>query len=168
MSSGNNSWETWFDQLAPALVLFARQWLDSQADAEDVVQETFVKCWQNGFQDISEPKAYLFASVKRNAADLVRHRSRRRRRETKAVLERSGSEPTLLSPVEEDERRAAIESAMMCLPLEQRTVLVMKIWGDLTFAEISRALQISPNTAASRYRYALKTLRQQLSEEPTP
>ena len=39
-----------------------------------------------------------------------------------------------------------------------REVVVMKIWGDLTFAQISEALAISPNTAASRYRYALEQL----------
>ncbi len=45
---------------------------------------------------------------------------------------------------------------------EQREVLVMKIWNDLTFAEIASALEISQNTAASRYRYALANLKKNL------
>jgi RNA polymerase sigma-70 factor (ECF subfamily) len=42
-------------------------------------------------------------------------------------------------------------------------VVVMKIWGDRTFAEIGEALEISPNTAASRYRYGLEALKKKLS-----
>jgi len=45
-----------------------------------------------------------------------------------------------------------------------REVVVMKIWGGVTFAEISEALAISPNTAASRYRYALEQLAQSLRQ----
>jgi len=45
-------------------------------------------------------------------------------------------------------------------------VLVMKIWGGLTFPQIAAALESSVNTVASRYRYALARLREQLAEEP--
>ena len=51
------------------------------------------------------------------------------------------------------------------LPVEQREVLVMKIWNDLTFAEIASALEISQNTAASRYRYALVALKKNLASK---
>ena len=44
----------------------------------------------------------------------------------------------------------------------QREVLAMKIWNELTFAEIASALEISQNTAASRYRYALAALKKNL------
>jgi len=40
----------------------------------------------------------------------------------------------------------------------------MKSWGGLTFAEISESLAISPNTAASRYRYALEQLAHELRQ----
>ena len=42
-------------------------------------------------------------------------------------------------------------------------MLTLKIWGDLTFAQIAARLEISPNTAASRYRYALEALREALT-----
>jgi len=44
--------------------------------------------------------------------------------------------------------------------------LVLKIWGELTFPQIATALEISHNTAASRYRYAIAKLRETLAEEP--
>jgi RNA polymerase sigma-70 factor (ECF subfamily) len=67
--------------------------------------------------------------------------------------------------LERDERRNAIAAALRTLPEEQREVLTMKIWGGLTFPQIALALDVSANTAASRYRYALVKLREQLVEE---
>jgi RNA polymerase sigma-70 factor (ECF subfamily) len=65
--------------------------------------------------------------------------------------------------LEGDERRAAIEEALERIPAAQREVLVLKIWGELTFDQIGHELGVSPNTAGSRYRYALAALRQQLT-----
>jgi RNA polymerase sigma-70 factor (ECF subfamily) len=62
----------------------------------------------------------------------------------------------------EEETQSALVAALDLLPNEQREVLVMKIWNELTFAEIASALEISQNTAASRYRYALAALKKNL------
>ncbi len=69
-------------------------------------------------------------------------------------------------PLEQNERRTAIEAALRGLPESQREVLVMRIWGELSFPQIAAALKISDNTAKSRYRYALAKLGEQLAEEP--
>ncbi|MEJ1974466.1 MAG: sigma-70 family RNA polymerase sigma factor [Lacunisphaera sp.] len=81
-----------------------------------------------------------------------------------ARRQRIGRNRHLLCPLpgEGDERRQEIEVALQRLPDEQREVLVLKIWQELTFEQIGEVLGISPNTAASRYRYALTALRAQL------
>ena len=48
------------------------------------------------------------------------------------------------------------------LPVEQREVIVLKIWHEYTFEEIGTLLGVSPNTAAGRYRYGLQKLRASL------
>jgi RNA polymerase sigma factor (sigma-70 family) len=53
-----------------------------------------------------------------------------------------------------------IQDAMTKLPEIYREVITLKVWGDLTFAEIAQSLGIPANTAASRYRYGLEQLRQ--------
>ena len=53
----------------------------------------------------------------------------------------------------------ALQSALASLPDEQREVVVLKIWGQLTFEEAAAVIGVSPNTAASRYRYALEKLK---------
>ncbi len=155
----------WLDGHGPALVLFARQWVSSRSAAEDVVQEAFIRFWRSRHR-VEEPVAYLFATVKHCALDWQRDRSRRSRREE--VAARPEREPLFASPLEQDERRAAIDAALGELPESQREVLVMKIWGELSFPQIAEALRISANTAASRYRYALAKLREQLAEESIP
>ena len=55
-----------------------------------------------------------------------------------------------------------IQQAVRELKPEQREVVFLKIWEELTFAEIGRVLDISSNTAASRYRYGVEQLRRRL------
>jgi len=56
-----------------------------------------------------------------------------------------------------------LEMGLKELPQKFSEVIVMKIWGEQTFAEIGEALEISQNTAASRYRYGLEALRKELA-----
>jgi RNA polymerase sigma-70 factor (ECF subfamily) len=144
--------------------MFARQWASSPAEAEDVVQEAFVRFWR-ARERAQDPTAYLYACVKRCAIEMARASSRRTRREHAAA--RGERSPLLACPVELDERRAGVEAALRMLPEPQREVIVLKIWGGLTFAQAGLALGVPADTAASRYRYAVAKLRGQLAEEPS-
>jgi len=72
------------------------------------------------------------------------------------------------SSLEQDEEYAQLEAAIQRLPVEQREVLTLKVWGELTFQQIAAVMDESPNTIASRYRLALASLRQQFSKAGTP
>lgn len=164
MRRDQDDWPAWLTRHGPALVLFARQWTPGPADAEDVVQEAFVRFWRSR-GEARDATAYLYACVKRCAIDWTRSTRRRVRREERAG--RAERETLLACPVEHDERRALIEVALRELPDAQREVVVLKIWGGLTFVQIGEALGIPHDTAASRYRYAITKLRGQLAEEPS-
>jgi RNA polymerase sigma-70 factor (ECF subfamily) len=154
----DENWKTSFSQLAPGLVLFARQWARSAADAEDIVQEAFVRFWRKQ-HDVSN-RGLLYATVRSIALDFLRRDSRRTKRESVAMEDVDQTvEPAF--EIESDEQRALV-GALDLLPAEQREVLTLKIWNELTFAEIASALGISQNTAASRYRYALAALKKNL------
>lgn len=154
------------DRHAAALVLFARQFTRSHADAEDIVQEAFVRFWRSG-RRANDPLAYLYACVRNYALDERRSQTRRSRREQAAAANESCL-PLFLQDCERKELSIAVQGALDGLPREQAEVLVMKIWGQLTFAQIAEALAISPNAAASRYRYAAESLRQALAQEMQP
>ena len=148
-------WKVCFAQLGPGLVLFARQFVRTSADAEDIVQDAFVRFWRK--QHSIENRALLYATVRSVALDLLRRDARRARREVSASLE---MEHTTAPRFDfDDGSQRALAAAIDLLPAEQREVLVMKIWNELTFADIGTVLGISQNTAASRYRYALAALK---------
>ncbi len=153
--AAHDDWKACFSEAGPGLVLFARQFVRTSADAEDIVQEAFVRFWRK--QHPVDNRALLFATVRSIALDLLRRDSRRARREADALAD---SDQHVEPQFDElDESKRALAAAVDRLPAEQREVLVMKIWNDLTFADIASVLNISQNTAASRYRYALGALK---------
>lgn len=95
-------------------------------------------------------------------------RSRERRSRREEVAARPEAEVSLAGPLGQQERREAIEASLRSLPETQRELLVMKVWGGLSFPQIAEGVRIPANTAASRYRYALAKLRERLAEEPIP
>ena len=154
-TAASSDWRTYFDAIGPRLVLFARQWLPDTADAEDAVQDAFIRFWRKHQQPDEQHTGLLFAAVRHAALDHLRAERRRRTRETASAEQPATN--TWFAPAGNDE--PAIQSALQGLVAEQREVLVLKIWGELTFAQIGEALGASPNTVASRYRYAINALR---------
>src|SRR5213595_320436 len=159
--ASHEDWKSCFSEVAPGLLLFARQWVQSAADAEDIVQEAFVKFWRRNHK--IDNRALLYTAVRSIALDFIRRDSRRARREASAISETDEFiEPQFEF---EDDTQRALAEAIDVLPCEQREVVVMKIWNELTFAEIAGVLGVSQNTAASRYRYALAALRNMLQPQ---
>ncbi len=160
MSQPLSDWQPWFDRHEAALLLLARQYLATAEEAQDALQEGFVKFWRTR-ERARDLVAYLFTCVRSAALDL------RRSRVARAGRERAAESDYFVAPAELDDRRQALETALQTLPEEQREVVVLKIWSELTFAQIAAALHISANTAASRYRYALARLQSALASEVT-
>jgi RNA polymerase sigma-70 factor, ECF subfamily len=158
----NGTWQSWFEAYGRKLLLFARQWATSAAGAEDIVQEAFVRFWRSPYRNDADAHVQLFAMVRRAGIDLAR---RAQRREARERLAAGPEEPVIwFEPATMDDgREAEIQNALAQLPPEQREVVVLKIWGELTFEQVARSLDIPPNTAASRYRYALEALRRTLA-----
>ena len=153
-------WKVWFAENGARLRLIARQWTRSDADADDVLQEAFIRFWKNQRHLPGNPNALVVTSIRRSALDLYRSTDRRSVREQTVYAD--SDTMTWFEP-EVDPRLQALTDSLPQLPNEQREVVVLKIWGDLTFDEIGEQLSISPNTAASRWRYAMEALRKLIS-----
>ncbi|MEX0325764.1 MAG: RNA polymerase sigma factor [Puniceicoccaceae bacterium] len=152
--NGEN-WRDWFNEWGDRFLLFARQQSGSFQEAEDILQEVFVHIWtrREAFPRI-EP-GLVFTQIRRKAIDHARSRKRRQLRE-KAYAE--DTEPPYFTDTAEP-NGDGMQEALQQLPREQREVLVLKVWGEQTFESIGQTLDISPNTAASRYRYGLEQMR---------
>ncbi len=104
------------------------------------MQNGFLNFWKNRAKARDEV-AYLYACVRTAAMDLTRAGRRRDHRE----LHAQPFIPSAFEPaIERLERQASIEAAIQRLAGDQREVVVMKIWGGLTFSQIAEALDIPP------------------------
>lgn len=156
-------WRQCYRDLAPKLLLFARQWVRSVADAEDVVQTAFVKFWRHRPDAGPEHYPLLYAAVRTTALDLLRGNDRRVRREADPSVEVLREDtPFFDSTIDQHDDAQIVEAALRRLPPEQREVLVLRAWSGLTFSEIAETLGESINTIASRHRYALEAMRRAL------
>lgn len=153
-------WQAWLAENGPRLRLIARHWSRSDADAEDILQEAFVRYWRHQRHLPGDPNALIVTSIRRAAMDLGRQTDRRGRREQVVA---NDVDMVTLFELPDDGRHAALAEAVTKLPEEQREVVVLHQWGDLTFAQVGEQLGISANTAASRWRYALTNLKKLLA-----
>lgn len=146
-----------YEAKAAGLVLYGRALGLSHGEAEDVLQETFLALMRKPAPP-EKPEHYCIRSFRNRALNYKRGLWRRlaRELESRRWFERSPSE-TL-------QERAAMR-CLANLPAEQREVIVLKIWHQYTFEEIGQLLELSPNTAAGRYRYGLQKLRGLLKGE---
>lgn len=152
-----------YDEHAQSLYAFLLTFTRDEADTRDLLQEIFIKLAREPklLDGVREERAFLVRLARNAAIDLIRRRGTRER--TKENFAAEGISP--FAPTNEpDEQffRDELAVALAELPEEQRAVVHLKLWEDWTFDRIAVALEISPNTAASRYRYGLDKLRDRL------
>jgi RNA polymerase sigma-70 factor (ECF subfamily) len=155
--------ERLYDEHAQPLYAFLLNFTRDEADTRDVLQEIFVKLAREPklLAGVREERAFLIRLAHNAAIDLMRRRgTRERTKENFAAETISPFAPT--SDPDEKAFREGLAGALGTLPEEQRAVVHLKLWSGLTFEEIAAALEVSPNTAASRYRYGLDKLRERL------
>ena len=158
----NQGWEEWVGQYLSRLLLFARQQVADLAEAEDLVQDAIVESWRRKGDGMPPPLPLVYATIRRRAIDQGRSSRRRQQRE-----ELVGQARPLWfeSDMGAGDESARIQDALQHLSPEQREVVVMKLWSELTFQEIADALEIPLFTAASRYRYAIAELKKTLGTD---
>ena len=146
--------EALYEANAARLIVYGRAFGLSHSEAEDVVQETFMALLKRP-EPPSQPAHYCLRAFRNRALNYRRGLWRRLARELESQrwFDRSPAE----SPAERKAMRR-----LAGLPQEQREVIVLKIWHEHTFEEIGELLEISPNTAAGRYRYGLQKLKASL------
>lgn len=126
--------------------------------AEDAVQQAFVRVLARGRGDVRSEDAFLRRMVRNEAYRLLSRRREDRPLEEGEVLVSAQDGPA------DAEERQRLNEAVRRLTPEQRELVHLKVYEQMTFAAIGELLGIPMNTAASRYRYALENLRQMMVE----
>ena len=142
------------DHLA-ALELFAAQWTNAP---EDCVQEAFLELARR--PTLSERlMPWLYRVVRNRAISTARSAGRRRRHEQAAAgRARMWFIPSRAGQID----AMAATEALQELPRRHREIIVARIWGELTLAEVAEVVGVSVSTAHRRYEAGMKTLRKRL------
>lgn len=147
-----------YDRYATRLYRTALRLLGRREDAEDVVQDVFLAAVRshNRLAEARDLTAYLFASLHRAAGRCAARRAKTPVTSSSLPDETAAS----VGPDPSDNPYwERVQRAFGSLSDEQREVVTLKIDGELTFAQIAEVVGVSLSTAASRYQYALRKLR---------
>jgi RNA polymerase sigma-70 factor (ECF subfamily) len=152
-----------YDDHIQALFAFLLNFTRNEADTRDLLQELFVKLARShGLPGgVRDERAFLIRLAHNLAIDQIRRRGARERNYEQFAADTVAIFASSADPDEQAFRRA-LSQALGELPPEQRAVVHLKLWEGLTFEQIATSLDLSPNTAASRYRYGLDKLRERL------
>jgi len=149
------------------LVRYARGFLDHQDDAEDVVQETFVRLWKQreAWTPSGALGSYLYRITRNLCLNLCRDRASRERQAVRDAVEfRYGAAPP--TPEEQfvgSSLRAQVECAIAALSVRRREIFVLSRFHGLTHGEIAESMGLSAQTVANQMSQALAELRSSLS-----
>jgi RNA polymerase sigma-70 factor, ECF subfamily len=153
-----------YEQYKHDLLTIAACITTNRTEAEDCLHDVFVSLAINRthVRNDGNLKGYLITSIANRARD--RLRAKKRRPMTGELDNRQGlpcaakeTDPTATLVAEETDQQ--LYRAIAELPEEQRTVITLRLHGDLTFEEIGPMEGVSGNTIRSRYRYGLEMLR---------
>lgn len=142
-----------FRAYGPRLVLYARQWIGIEG-AEDAVQEVFVRLMMQRHAP-RKLAPWLFRAVRNEAMNQLRKRARR-----KVAAAGAGSTAWFESDEEARYEARLVEEKMKVLSPDVREVVILKVWGGLTFDEIASVTGLAPTTSFRRYREGIRDLKQ--------
>lgn len=146
-----------YEQHGRGLIAYSCTFLRGFAAAEDILHQVFERLLRGDIELTDTPAPYLYRAVRNASLNYMRDRSR------DAEL----ADDWLESPQGLDDAGLVLQSALRELPEEQREMIVLRIWGQMSFNEAAETIGISPKTAESRYRYGLQKLRTQFNPMAT-
>jgi len=163
------SLEEVYDELSGAAYALALRVLGVAAEAEDVVQESFLALWRQAsrLDPARGLRSYLFTIVHNKAIDRLRRRGRKAEMpldlDAPLASPASGPEDTV-TRIEEQE---SVRAALLSLPEEQRQTVLMTYFGGMTINEVAGRMRVPSGTVKSRLRLALGHMRRSLDEGRT-
>ena len=154
-----------YEMYSHKLFSFVFKILKNEAEADDIVQEVFVKIWESRHKlgDYKLLNAYIFTIAYNNSIDLIRKRINN----TKYLEHLKNSAgtnvtPNIISQIEFNDLNIQVEKLIANLPERQKQVYLLHREEGLTYPEIAEKLGISKNTVENHMVKALKYLRENM------
>ena len=147
----------------PPIHRFAYRYFSNNDDAKEITQRTFIKAYQkmDTLSDTQKFSSWIYRIANNLCLDELQ-RAGRKRSAPLEVLKTVDTQPMAAAPDEElskSEATVLLSKALIQIPTEQRVVVIMKEYENLTFAEIAEILDEPVNTVKSRMYYGLRALK---------
>ena len=149
------------------LYVFLWRMLSNEQDAEDCLQEAFLRAYRAypRMQGEVNFRAWLYRIAGNTARTQLKRRLRRDGREIDLPDEHGTASQQAVDGLELRERLAAVRTAVRGLPFKQQQSLILRKYQGLSYAEIGAALDCSPESARANMYQALRRLRSELAVE---
>ncbi|MBI4914656.1 MAG: RNA polymerase sigma factor [Acidobacteria bacterium] len=158
--------ESLYARLEKPMFNVVYRWLWNRADAQEVVQDAFVRVWRR--RDVvrmETVEALLYRTALNLASNRLRAQRLRRWLSLEALFERGGEAEAPATGPDDRARDAAIRAAVEALPDRLRRVVMLCEFSELSYDQVAATLGIPPGTVASRRNKALAVLRERLGDE---
>lgn len=151
-----------FDHYQLFVFTFAQKITRSDADAEEIVQDIFLKVWFNRNQllTIENFGAYLNRLVRNHAFNLLRHEAVVSRVKTEMVLNSSDNDQGTQQTLDYKATKELLDDVVSRLPQQQRSVYTLCHSEGMKYDEVAAQLNISPDTVHYHMKLALATIRE--------
>lgn len=142
---------------------FAYRYFADSNDASDITQKTFIRAYYklDTLKDTGKFSSWIYRIANNICIDETRRNGSRKRDSLESWIENGKlvTDKTPESSLEKSDMGIWMQKALLAIPDDQRTVLILKEYEGLKFREIAEILQVSENTVKSRMYYGLKALR---------
>jgi RNA polymerase sigma-70 factor (ECF subfamily) len=152
-----------YDRHGRAAYSLAYRMVGGKQEAEDVVQEAFIKVWRSagGYRvGRGSVRTWILSIVRNSGLDHIRSRASRGRMQDKVEASAPTSEPSeAFSEAWRNTQQGRVREALKALPQEQLKILELAYFSGYTHAEIAERLELPLGTVKGRMRLGLQKLR---------
>ncbi len=156
-----------YDSFCQPLYRFAFSYLKDSFEAEEIVQDVFLKVWENRKDiDVNKSfKSYLYRITVNKIFNELKHRVVKQKYEKHLLNTDQLANETPESSIQFDELNKNLELLLTKLPEQQRTIFIMSRWKGLSNAEIAQNLSLSIRTVENQIYRAAKFIKLHLSDD---
>lgn len=158
----------------PKLVRFAKEYVLSEEEAENIVQDTFLVLWEqkNSFEQFQNIQAYLFRLTKNKCIDFLRHKiMTQEKKQGMLDAQKKEYEYNLFSIEQFDDSifnteniNLILHEAIQSLPEKCRNIFILSRFEEMSHQQIAEKLNISTSTVNNQISFAMKNLKEKLKK----
>jgi len=149
------------DYQSKALLTQINHWVQDSFEAEDILQEVYIKVWKAlpSFRGDSKISSWIFRIAYNETMNSIRSKKRKGQKAEPAELEHLTSPSEGHSP---EEILVLFATAIDSLPARQQEVFLLRYYEELSYAEIAEKLQLSEGSLKASFHHARKKIEEYL------